>query len=108
MLPRVPGWHCLPRRDQEYMLSSFSELAAVACSTSLQVGSTASACRSLLELAREIIIGLAINRRNDLSDLQARDHVLFQRFNAQKIEIDSQSVESNIPLVLPRYTDRDE
>lgn len=98
----------LDRSDQEYILSGFSELAAVACSTALQAGSTASDCLSLLELGRGIIIGLAINRRNDLSELEARDHELFQKLNSLRIEIDSRSVEINIPNELRQSIDMDE
>lgn len=79
----------LGRDDQEHMLSVFTILAADAVSVALQAGAEASHCLRLLELGRGIIMGLAIDCRSDLSELEMESPDLFERFNRLRIEIDS-------------------
>lgn len=98
----------LQRIDQEHVLTGFEQLASLACSTSIRAGSSASDCLALLELGRGIMIGFAINLRSDLSELQVRDRALYEKFNSQRIKLDSQPVEMNIPLGPHPHTDGDQ
>lgn len=79
----------LRRDDQAFLLSEFKQLAADTVSISLLAGSTASHCLGLLELGRGIIIGLSIDCRIDLTELQETHPDAFNRFNNLRVEIDS-------------------
>lgn len=79
----------LDRDDQEHSLSigRYSYLAMNAVSFALHAKSTAFDCLSLLELGRGIIMGLAIDCRGDLSELQANSPDLYIEFNCLRTEI---------------------
>lgn len=98
--PRMLG-----RDDQEHMLSDFTQLAALTVSTTLQAGEDpegevpdkiASHCLRLLELGRGIIMGLVIDCRGDLSELEAEHPDVFDRFNLLRVEIDSPLVKTHV------------
>lgn len=81
----------LDRDDQEKMLSGrgFTGLAADAVALALQAGAEPSHCVRLLELGRGIIMGLVIDYRSDLSELEMKNPELFAQFNRLRLEIDS-------------------
>lgn len=81
----------LDRDDQEHMLSDrgFTRLAADAVAVALQAGAEPAHCLGLLELGRGIIMGLAIDYRSDLSELEMKNPELFVRFSSLRLEIDS-------------------
>lgn len=81
----------LGRDDQEYMLSNsqFSGLAADGVAIALQAGAEPSHCLGIMELGRGIIMGLAIDCRSDLSELEKTSPELFGRFSSLRLEIDS-------------------
>ncbi|KAL0631148.1 hypothetical protein Q9L58_009991 [Maublancomyces gigas] len=81
----------LDRDDQEHVLSSrgFTSLAADAVAVALQAGAEPAHCLGLLELGRGIIMGLAIDYRSDLSELEIKNPELFARFSSLRLEIDS-------------------
>lgn len=87
MLPRLSP-RFLERDDQEFNLSHFSSLTALAVSTALHAGFTVTHCLSLLELGRGIIMGFSIDCRSDVSDLRARHPNTFNRYHHLRIKID--------------------
>lgn len=88
LLPSVTPQY-LMRVDQDHRLSLLSSLAAHAGSIALQAGSTPAYCLCLLELTRSLIISLAIDFRNELSELRTKYSTAFERFNRLRIEIDT-------------------
>jgi ankyrin repeat protein/tetratricopeptide (TPR) repeat protein len=68
LLPRISP-QSLERDDQQHALSGLSGLSSLAASAILQAGRTASESLEILEAGRGIISGLAINVRNDVSQL---------------------------------------
>lgn len=88
MLPNLSS-RSLGRDDQEYRLSKFNKLIAETISITLQAGSEASHCLRLLELGRGIIMGLTIDCRLDLSELQMKHPKQFDKFHRLRIEVDS-------------------
>lgn len=88
MLPRLSR-KSLERGDQEHQLSRYSGLAALAASTAFKAGLAASHSLTLLELGRGIIMGLVIDCRSEISELQAKDPGLFNKFHCLRIEVDS-------------------
>lgn len=79
----------LSRDDHQHILAEFTQLAAVGIAAALEVQSSPAECLSLLELGRGIIIGLTIDCRSDLSELQAIDPDLFNRLSGLRTTIDS-------------------
>lgn len=73
------------------MLSNrqFSGLAADGVAIALQAGVEPSHCLRIMELGRGIIMGLAIDCRSDLSELEKKSPELFGRFSSLRLEIDS-------------------
>lgn len=70
------------------MLSGSTALASNAVSMALQAGAAPSHCIGLLELGRGLIMGLAINCRSDVSELQIKHPDICDRFNRLRIQID--------------------
>lgn len=79
----------LARDDQQYELSKFTDLASNAASVALQAGEAASHCLGILELGRGVIMGLAINYRSDVSELQTNHPDISDRFNLLRLKMDS-------------------
>lgn len=88
----------LRRDDHEHILSQFSNLASVAMSAALQLGSSPYHCMSLLELGRGIIMGFTIDCRSDLSVLNATYPDVFETLSRLRTEIDSQTVMKSIQI----------
>lgn len=88
LLPTLTPQH-LGRNDLESWLLRLPQLAAEAASIGLQAASTPAQCIRLLELGRGVMIGLAIDRRTDISELQIKYPVIFDRLNLLRIETDS-------------------
>lgn len=87
ILPQIAP-QFLGRADQEYQLSGLTTMASDAVAVALHVGETPSHCLGLLELGRGVIMGLAINCRSDVSDLQVKYPDTCSKFNQLRIEID--------------------
>lgn len=88
MLPSVSP-RFLSRHDHQHMLAEFSKLAAFGIATALEVRSSPAKCLSLLEVGRGIMIGLTVDSRSGLSELQAIDPDLFTRLSSLRTTIDS-------------------
>lgn len=86
ILPKV-SLRLLGRDDQEYILSEFTTLTALAVSVALYAGSTATHCLGFLELGRGIIMGFSIDCRSDVSELRARHRKIFTTYNDLRIQI---------------------
>lgn len=86
----------LARDDQEHMLSGLTQLASEAVSMALQAGATPSHCLGLLELGRGVIMGLAINCRSDVSELQIKYPDICDKFNRLRTEIDTPLIGQDI------------
>lgn len=95
LLPKVSP-RLLRRDDQQYQLSEFTRLASNAVSATLQAGSEASDCLSLLELGRGIIMGLVIDCRSSLLELRKQYPDVHDRFDRLRIRIDS-LVDNTVP-----------
>jgi tetratricopeptide (TPR) repeat protein len=63
----------LDRRDQQFVLGSLSGLVADACAVTLKAGKGAYQALRLLELGRGVILGLEIDNRADITNLES-DH----------------------------------
>lgn len=87
LLPKV-SLRSLERVDLMYMLVKLHGIAAEAASSALEAGRTAYDALKLLELARGIMIGFAIDYRGDLADLKETNSKLFNKFNNLRVEID--------------------
>lgn len=101
ILPLVSS-QFLNRDDREHMPSEFSQFPAEAMSIALQAGEPASDCLGFLELGKRIIMGFAINYRSDLSDLQAENPEIFNKYNRLRIKINSPSTKKD-----DNFTDED-
>lgn len=88
MLPSVSP-RFLSRHDHQHMLAEFAELTSLGIAAALEVQSSPAKCLSLLEVGRGIMIGLTIDCRSDLSELQAIDPDLFDRLSSLRTTIDS-------------------
>lgn len=97
LLPAVAS-QILPRVDQEFQLSQFSNLPSLAISIVLSAGSTASDCISLVELSRGILMGFAIDCRSDLNDLQESHPHFFNKIHRLRMEIDSPLVNTEFEV----------
>lgn len=90
MLPNLSS-RSLRREGQEHHLSQFSNLIAESISFTFQAGSEASHCLRLLELVRGIIMGVAIDSKTDLSELQLKHLKELDTFQRLCIQLDSKS-----------------
>ncbi|KAI5844068.1 CHAT domain-containing protein [Morchella snyderi] len=81
----------LRRSDQQYLLSEFPSLPALAVSVALKAGSDPAKCLGNLELSRGIIMGLTIDCRNSLSELQERHPEVYTRFHDLRAVVDCQA-----------------
>jgi hypothetical protein len=61
----------LSREDQQYVVSQFSGFPADICALMLQTGHHASEALELLKFGREIIMGLLLDDRSDISGLRS-------------------------------------
>jgi tetratricopeptide (TPR) repeat protein len=86
----------LRRSDQQYLLSEFPSLPALAVSVALKAGSDPVKCLGNLELSHGIIMGLAIDCRNSLSELQERDPEVYTRFHDLRAVVDCQADTENL------------
>lgn len=81
----------LEREDQEYVLTSFPQLAGDAASLSLKVGKSAFHAVGLLELGRGIILGQSIDLKNDVSKLELQDESSAKNFKKLRLKMNSPS-----------------
>jgi len=86
LLPYVHN-RSLDHQDQQYVVSQFSGLAAVACSLALQSGKSAEEALEILEQGRGVILGLLIDDRSDTSNLNAAYPQLFAHYESLRIEL---------------------
>lgn len=90
LLPKVSS-RSIGRNDQEYRLSqtALTRLASDSVSLALQAGEDAYYCLRLFELGRGVIMGLVIDCRSDLSELQEEHPEIFEKFHSLRVEVDS-------------------
>lgn len=87
LLPKLSP-RSLQRGDQEFHLSSYTQIPAETLSIAFQAGEDAAHCLRLLELGRGIIMGLVIDCRSSFPGLQPKDSELFNKFNRLRTELD--------------------
>lgn len=87
LLQRV-GLRSMARDDQQYKVIQLVGLAERAASAAIEAGKPAYDALKLLELSRGIIMGLAIDCREDLSDLEKTHPALFSQYNFLRAEMD--------------------
>lgn len=75
MLPKISP-QFLGRDDQQHLLARY-QFSASAIAYAVQAGSPAAHCLTLLEVGRGMIMGFAINCRNDLSELRLKHPKIF-------------------------------
>lgn len=102
LLQRV-GLRSLNRDDQQNRLVRLVGLGERAASASIEAGKAPYDAIKLLEHSRGIIMSLAIDCREDLSDLESAYPVVFNKFNVLRAEIDQPVQEWNDNLTSP-YT----
>lgn len=87
LLQRV-GLRSMARDDQQHRVIQLVGLAERAASAAIEAGKPAYDALKLLELSRGIIMGLVIDCREDMSDLQKTQPALFSQYNILRAEID--------------------
>lgn len=73
-------------------------------SVSLQAGEEASHCLRLLELARGLIIGHAIDFRSDLSELRLKHPEIADSFHRLRVAVDSTPSEMEVKCDIPQLS----
>ncbi|PYI04100.1 hypothetical protein BO78DRAFT_420998 [Aspergillus sclerotiicarbonarius CBS 121057] len=78
----------LKKNDTQNILRESSGLASMAAAATLAAGRDEFLSLQLLELGREVIAGLLLEMRADLSELRTDDPVLAEEFDAIRTELD--------------------
>ncbi|TPX20795.1 hypothetical protein DIZ76_016691 [Coccidioides immitis] len=79
----------LEHTDKQHMLAQFTGLASAAAAAALKAGKSASQALRLLELGRDIIAGLLMEMRGDITDLKEQYPHLADEFIHLREELDS-------------------
>ncbi|QVM13108.1 hypothetical protein D8B26_007724 [Coccidioides posadasii str. Silveira] len=79
----------LEHTDKQHMLAQFTGLASAAAAAALKAGESASQALRLLELGRDIIAGLLMEMRGDITDLKEQYPHLADEFIHLREELDS-------------------
>ncbi|RYP20115.1 hypothetical protein DL765_002957 [Monosporascus sp. GIB2] len=88
LLPTVSP-RSLKHTDKQHMLADFAGLASMAAATALNSGKEAYHALQLLELGRDVIAGLLMEIRSDVSDLQQQHPNLANEFISLRDELDT-------------------
>lgn len=88
LLPLVSP-RSLQNIDKQYVLADFAGLASLAAATALNTDEGPSDVLQLLELGRNVIAGLLVEIRGDISDLQDNHPGLAKRFISLRDELDT-------------------
>lgn len=91
----------LNREDQQVVASKFAGFVSDACSLSLQIGDDAANALEILENGRGSIMGLLINDRSDISELEAAHPQLAGAYSDLRTEV-KRSTEMNGGLTTTR------
>ncbi|EER25119.1 hypothetical protein CPC735_017210 [Coccidioides posadasii C735 delta SOWgp] len=86
----------LEHTDKQHMLAQFTGLASAAAAAALKAGESASQALRLLELGRDIIAGLLMEMRGDITDLKEQYPHLADEFIHLREELDSPRFEELI------------
>ncbi|KAB8267922.1 hypothetical protein BDV30DRAFT_231161 [Aspergillus minisclerotigenes] len=84
--------------DKQYLIGQFFGIPAVAAATALHSGKDPYHALQLLELGRNIIVGLVLEMRSDISELQEQYPDLATEFRALQGILDAPSVPYTQPL----------
>lgn len=103
MIPKI-DMRSTSMSDQSYRVSSClpPEIIPTFVSVSLKAGEEVSQCLRLLELARGLIIGHAIDCRSDLSELRLKHPEIADRFHRLRVVVDSPLSEMEMKCDIPQ------
>jgi tetratricopeptide (TPR) repeat protein len=89
VLDFIPHVHrrSLTISDQQYIATHFSGFATNACSLALEVGQPAERALEELERGRGVILGLLMDDRSDISDLEAEHPELHAQYEALRLQL---------------------
>ncbi|RYP19460.1 hypothetical protein DL767_009641 [Monosporascus sp. MG133] len=104
LLPTVSP-RSLKHTDKQHMLAQFAGLASSAAATALNAGKTAYDALRLLELGRDVIAGLLMDMRGDISDLQRQHPSLADEFISLRHLLDSPADRSAFSTSTDNFTD---
>ena len=93
VLPRVHN-RSLSRQDQQYVVSTFSGLAASACSLALQTGQPPETALKVLERGRAVILSLVMDDRSDTSALKTIQPDLCATYESLLMEVNTTTIDS--------------
>ncbi|EPS45153.1 hypothetical protein H072_838 [Dactylellina haptotyla CBS 200.50] len=99
--------------DKQLMLEDYSGHASIAAATALNAGKTAEHALRILEIGREVISGLLMDLRGDITELEQHYPGLAKSFVTLRDRLDTPSngplddtSESSAPARTPNVTDR--
>ncbi|KAK4031956.1 CHAT domain-containing protein [Parachaetomium inaequale] len=87
LLPAVSP-RVLQHTDKQHMLADFAGLASMAAATALNAGEEPYHALQLLERGRDVIAGLLMEMRGDISELEPKHPGLANKFKALRDELD--------------------
>ncbi|KAH9204251.1 CHAT domain-containing protein [Leptodontidium sp. 2 PMI_412] len=109
LLPRVHSRSLtLSSQDQQHIVRQFSGLATDACSLALQLGLSPERAIELLERGRGVILGLLINDRSDLAELEAKHPKLYQTYDKLRSKVNTNVDNKAYPREYKRADERRE